>query len=423
MISRIRNLCLILTLIFASCEQSDEYIDSTSTRSDAVEMDFSFSIQSLIINDVEHVPMSHTRADNDDEVAISNWYRVLILKKIDSKWILDQILGNKLEPEKDNTGLYPASFATSLMNFTAILRPGEYQMTIFTGAKSMNWNNTQLVAGNILQDLNIEGSQPAYACTYRIIDGSYLNAGSRGLEEEIFSGTKRFIVEKTEDLHSKWKIVVFDSESEELEESEVENLHIPLERRVSKLRILLRNELDPGVTQTFFPDYESGNGISADIRIDGDQQFCYGLDIFGNPCYDANITIKNLKCGVFTWKGYQVGSDNKEHLVPMRTGSRQLSAFYFMEPGVDLSVIISDVSVTVEPTMPKFVYRQDVPPIVLKNNYITGIGFKPEGTTSYEQDEYGNNITCLGLKLITTDGINPEDLSGIFPYNHEYRPN
>ena len=208
---------------------------------------------------------------------------------------------------------------------------------------------------------------------------------------------KHFIVEKTNDLHS---------------ESLVEENSIKLNRRVAKMRILLKKE--PQGSEDFYQDLNDGIGISAHLQAEAGHEFCYGLDVCGEPCYGES-TIAYMKYGAFTWPRYQAASDGNEYMLAMRD-ARQFASYYFMDPKKDVPVTVSNVEVSGTQGLPIFECLDYIRTITLKYNHITGIAFKSNSNDSW------NGGMRLGMELITeSDGISPVDASEIFSNNHDYK--
>lgn len=371
-----------------------------------VPVKFSLSMN-RVVSSISHEPM--TRAEGDlPLVQISNQYSVLIIKDVEGRWILDKILEKKFDPnDRYNVNLLDVTDenADNLVQFETDLRPGSYRMTIFTGTKSMN------PVDNLKPGMWVEeNGVPQLAYKYRIIDQGYLNPGREGLQEEIFAGWEPFEVVKTTDLHS---------------ESLIQNVHVTLDRKVSKLRMFLKFE-ESASDFNFFNDYSLGVVARMNV-VEGSQPFPNGLDIWGDPYYE-NGGLTNMYYGTHCWKNTQEGSDGNLYLMGMKNSTRQFAVFYFSDPAYDISVEMLDVEITASTNVRvNYVYADpysgfeltgDPFYLTFKHNSQFGFVFSPGNDQWPDPEDSGTQLRNMTLE-VDSPGI-PTDRTDLFPYAQEY---
>jgi len=402
-----------MVLFLSSCQQDDEdFGNGIIDNSDEVPVKFSFSMGGGMDFATGYEPMRSaidTRDDSGDMIkaGISNTYKVVFVKKIGSRWILEKTLEIMIDPaDKFNEEVYDVTDSTAF-SFSTDLRPGEYKVTVFTGIASISWNN-DLKPGYVVNDENVPNYPVPYACIYRTVSDGYgfLNPGHKYLEEEMFAGTTDFTVKRTEDLHSS---------------SLISPIFLKLNRKVTKLRILL-HYLPSATDKNFFNSFE--NGITADVISTNNVTFPIGMDIWSNPYYGPNDTITRMKYGVFCWREPQLSSVTGEtYLMSMKKGgTKQHSLYYFSDPAKDIVASLANVEVTASSWVNiNFSYREPVPNILLKYNHINGVVFRPGDDTWVKIDKYGNNIDMISMDLEVDSNDKPINAASIFDNYYEYK--
>jgi len=420
----------LLGVLLTSCQKDD--LDQGSVipgSGDEVPVMVSFSMKNALQTSSEQVPMG-TRADETVKAVISNLIKVLIAKKVDGKLILEKVIEHRLDPsDRWNSNKYDVTESAVFDPISFELRPGDYRMTIITGAHNLTWNGTLepgKLVGYVDENENATFNTP-WACTYDIAS-MYLNIGWPQLGEEVFAGVSDFVVAKTDDLHSLPK----------------ENtVHVDLKRKVAKLRIALkmRTEEDPGSdarmddyperinittlpTQDFLLGFQ--NGITAELTpVDPNQEFYSGLDVWGNPhkdYYRNDEFRKKFMFGAFTWRITQTGSDNLEYLLGMIKTTSHCCGFIFMKEGEEMPIQIKNIKVTAYSGGPTYEHDGIVSGVVLKHNTITGIVMK-SGNIVWEIAHYqgGGTYNSVHKELVldTVDGepVKSESLFDSFQEN------
>jgi len=401
---------LVVVSVFLFSCQSDSFDDivTEKTASDAVSVKFSFALPEVMENQTEYVPMSNLlKSQNEDlyQIRISNNYKAIITKKIGSRWIIDQVLDLLID---DNTGEWSADWhsiknETTVDDFSVELRPGQYRITLITGSRSINWFK-DLKQGLIADDEDVSGFDVPMACVYRKIDNGYFHSGWDGLEEEIFSGCKDFVVEKTEDLHSSSNIVP---------------VSLTLNRMVTKVRVALNNT--PYETGSYNFPSSFNNSISARLVTDDPEGFPTGLNIWGKAHY--NLLTPELRYAVYTGND-EIENDGIKYLLPFKGTMRQFTTYFFGDPDKDFTATVLDVTVTFQQGNTTF-WTDDTFPLVMKNNYITGFILKPgnHSETRYVEQPGGGTATYTYREVLVEyeNGNTPKNSADLFDYNIEYR--
>lgn len=402
---------LLTTTAFLFSCQNDQFDDNLAGApdEDAVEIRFSMSLDGGMENETEYFPMGQSlRAQDEDlySIIISNKFKAIISKKIDSYWIVDQVLDLQIDKSVSEWAvvMHNVKNETDITDFSVSLRPGEYKITLITGSNSINWS-ANLKQGLIVADEDNAAFEAPMACSYRKISSSYLHAGWDGLEEEIFSGCESFVVEKTEDLHSA---------------SGITPLSLKLKRMVTKVRVLLDNTTDSGSPYEFA---NANNAISAHMTTTDAQGFPGGLDIWGNAYYNPQEVTSELRYATFTGNS-SLEADNVPYYVPIRRGVRQFTTFFFSDPDKDIPMTISNVNITYEQTAPTY-WTDDEFPLTLKNNHIIGfvLGLGNRVEQKQETSEGGgvSTKTYFLVEVKYESGNTPKSPADVFDYNIEYR--
>lgn len=401
MIQRFIILLMTCALLLSCQNEEEDMIDVPA--GDEVAVQFSFGLPGAMETDTEYVPMNKSSKANTDiyPIVISNDYRALIVKKIGNRWVLDKMLKLQITPYTGwNSPKHEIRDGVKVAGFTTDLRPGEYRMTIITGGNSVTWNEDILKPGLVVEEGN---NKIPMLCHYMTISSGYQCPGEFGLGEEIFALRHEFEVKKTEDLHTG---------------SNIQPIHLKLERKVAKFRIMLYNETVNGIS--FNSTSYGSNAIGAILEAAADTPFPYGLNIWGEPYY-RDTPVTQVAYGVFTTNNFIMSeeSGNLGYFVPKRDLT-QFNAFIFSDPAQNIPVALSYISHTFQSGQPTYKYRGNPINKIIKQNYIDGLIFQPDGTDWKEQTYPGQWDPFYGMELIY-DGTEPKNPVGIFDNNIEYR--
>lgn len=416
----------LASFLLLSCSQDERLDYVPDGNPDMVSAVFQLSMNQGLETGSGYEPMtkSFSGIDEGTKVIISNAYRAYIVKEVGTKWIVDKILTIKIntKDEWDLNG-HEVKNNTVFHSFSTDLRPGNYKMTVFTGEKAVNWNDSNVKVGTIVEDSNDSSIKAPWVCTYKPVgSGGYIFEGHRSLQEEIFTNTIPFVIEKTEDLHSAAKPSIFP---------------VSLHRMVSKFRILLKCE-DGSSKTNFHP--EQPNSITANLKTRNGKTFCTGLDIWGQPYYKNPLYgikagegeyLTDLKFIVNCWQSPQapiLADNGSGYIMGMKEGARQYAPFYFSDPNnKEIPVTVSEVEVLGSSDFRlRYVYAypatgayDDGVDLVLKHNSIHGIVFSP--SSFVWDDPRGNSYECQAMILETNGDGTPVDARTVFDDFYEYR--
>jgi len=397
--------------VITSCQNEDNIKEIDPIVEEAtVPVNFSVGFKELIDNSTNYEPFTRAEGDNLPLTKILNDYTVFIIKDVDGRWIMDKKLDKKIKQGYDTHITITPENVNNVIQFETDLRPGTYRMVIFTGVRGLG-KHGDLAPGMWVEDDN---GKPKMAFTYAYQTPDYMNSGKRYIQEEVFAGWEPFKVEKTEDLHS---------------DPLMENVHLTLERKVTKLRILLKYEKSEGGLN-FFNQYT--NGVIAQMNTTtGSHAFVDGLDIWGDPYY-SDQPLTEMHYGAFYWNEPQTGSDGNQYLMPMKQDMRQHSIFYFSDPDHEVNVKVTNVEVSASSNLGiNFVYACEEAEsgidtgdpfyITLKHNTVLGIMFMPGNNIWLDpRDSDNSNQVCDMFLDLQAPGI-PKDNTGLFPLPYEFK--
>lgn len=362
----------MLVLLFLACQQ-DPYGESDEILSEGeenVRVSFTISLASGMKLDSEIVPMNSSQTGEDTVFTrISNEYKAIVVKKIDTRWIIDRIVSS-------NLGIGSAWSEIQLKRGSVFkslqleLRPGTYRLILFLNPDSGIWNEA-LKSGMVVE--NEEGTiAPPQVLKYRIGDSGYPNAGLRMLNRELFAGSADFVVKKNNQLN----------------QDPYKNVHsIQASRKVACFRIVLKE--NPEAHQ-FGPTEQRFTAIFT--AADG-KYFPDGLDIWGNAWYDKTNPCRSM--GVCMICRYPRG--RTDYLVSSWTGVTVFSPYYIVEDrNEDLPYTISDIDIHGQSGEPYQIFKCPqgyTTSRVFKTSYIDGIVLRP--TTEIFKDETTNTGVYL----------------------------
>lgn len=379
---------LILSAIFmAGCTKTEEI----RPDGDPMPVTFNLGTELGIDQNIELRPV--TRAAQT-VAKLDNAYRVLILKKIDSRWILHRIEDGLLDTSKDqgkelkvSEGFVPDPYRTELT-------PGRYRIVTIINPDGAKWNEV-LHLGSIVADENDPQKTTPPAITYRIeMSERYVNYGERYLSGEIFVGTADFTVSK----------------SGTIGQSPDRQISVACQRRVARFRILLKNKENNGINNAV----NTENYVRTLFTAKENKVFCDGIDAMGNPYYNKATPTYAMKVNVTCNGNLYESSVNGENYMMINWHSNVPSYFWFTDPAVDVPFDLKLESITEQAGGPlRFCNEQY--PLILKNNAITGIVYEADGTY-YEQ----NDIVHFGLRQSCDGAGQPEDPALLFDPFYEW---
>ncbi len=261
----------LLAFLMAGCQhEKAEIVPRTPDRENGDKVPVTFSMQMAgLETGTEIVPMGvSTRAADTVYTKISPFYTCILLKKADTRWIVDTVINNKLTSEGYN-GIEIKKNNKTIGELRLELRPGTYHMTLYFNLNDSKWN-PDLKPGTVVKD--DAGTVPVpYACQYSYQTNMSFygyNYGRRTLYREPFIGTSDFTVEKTSDLHTG---------------SPNMRLTVSLRRKATRFRFLLKDQPSPEKSLTF--DMNTEHTIKATLIAVPGQKFPEGIDVWGDAYY------------------------------------------------------------------------------------------------------------------------------------------
>lgn len=378
---------LLSALSMAGCTKTEEI----RPDGDLVPVTFNLGTELGIDQNIEVRPV--TRAVQT-VAKLDNAYRVLILKKIDSRWILHRIEDGLLDTSKDqgkelkvSEGFVPDPYRTELT-------PGRYRIVTIINPDGAKWNEV-LHLGAVVADENDPQKTTPPALTYRIETADrYVNFGERYLGGEIFVGTADFTVSK----------------SGTIGQSPDRQITVTCQRRVARFRILLKNKVVNDINNAI----NTENYVRTLFTAKENKVFCDGIDAMGNPYYNKATPTYAMKVNVTCNGNLYESPVNGENYMMINWHSNVPSYFWFTDPDVEVPFDLKLESITEQSPGPiRFCNEQY--PLTLKNNAVTGIVYEADGTF-YEQ----NGIWHFGLRQSCDDTGQPEDPALLFDPFYEW---
>lgn len=383
----------IIALVFMACQQDKWEMDESLSvqKEEMIPVTFNISLASGMKLDSEIVPMNITRAEGDTVLShLSNAYKAIVVKKIDTRWIIDRIVSSTL--------MEGSPWSEILLKRTDILeplqlelRPGKYRLVIFLNASSGKWNQT-LKPGMVVEDEKGTVERPQ-VMEYFIGGVEYPNRDLRTLSREIFTGYVDFSVQKTDHFNA----------------DPYENLHsVQVTRKVGCFRIILKE--NPGERK--YGDTEQSFRATF-VAADG-MYFPDGLDIWGNAWYDKTNLCRSIDVCMIS--RYPAG--RTDYLVSSWVGVTVFSPYYFADDRTEgLPYTVRNIRITGQSGVPYQVFRfkdDYVASRILRASYIDGIVLQPTDET------YADEETQTGVCLVEVNE-DPAKLFGPFmEWNNKY---
>lgn len=304
-----------------------------------------------ILQGSETEPM--TRAQNLVRTILVNRYHVVIIKKSDTKWIIDTLIMGKIDPSI-NDKYQPAKLnvydTSSLPVIRLDLRPGTYKAGFFLNANDQDWNPL-LKPGYVVaeqDEIKPEDNLPV-AYTYKIQNTpGFQNYGCIQLSFEPFAGWTSFTIGKNDTLR----------QNKRLPEQ-----NLTLHRRATRLRYVL---IDTAVNATLngqgFPPLEittTAYYLKADLKVPKTTPFCQGLNILGGGYYPRDTVCTSLTIYISTTGYYFVSPLNgkKYHLATPANSTYCTNCILMDENYPEgLNCDIANIVISSQPGKPIFYY-------------------------------------------------------------------
>ena len=293
-----------------------------------------------------------------------NTARLLILKKADTRWIVDTTQTVLLDAQSGPWAELKISGDLPPCPFNLELRPGDYRIVAVINWGSADWNN-DLIPGKVVSDEADGSLRTPPLLTYTI--------------------SADFPVPKSGDLHS----------------AGVPPVTLRAERRVAKFRVLLKDKPSPV------------NGFSFDMTAHTVQMlltsktepFAEGIDALGGMYY-GDPALYELPCCMSTMGDFH--SSGTERYQMCQTNSTVFSPFVFADPASELPIGIVDIDIS--GASGGYTYKTDQTfARTLAASKISGIVFE---TT----DTYDDSSSQIRIDVVeaTDDAGNPENAAALF---------
>lgn len=372
-------------LLATGCSEDSETTALQSRPGDAVTV--RFGMRARIETDYNVRPMAVLAT------TYTNWinkhYQAVVIRKIDSRWILDDIVDVSFPG--DGSVIYPTGNDLPQNDFSLELRPGDYRIVVVINSSALSWNKS-LKPGTLVADSSDAGFVTPPLATYKVSSHPF-NSGYRQLSREIFVAVSDFAVPKQDDLHAQ----------------PMQPIELTAERRVGKFRLLLKNKV---VNKIGFETTQHQAFMT--LRSEG-HPFVQGIDALGGSYYGTPEVYEmewtfNLE-GIFHSAAPNPDPNPYPYQI-MQTNATVFSPYLLADPSVeklDIEIALEHVSGSsggydyiVNGTFPR----------TLSTSRMFGIVLQPDGRT------LGNTSQTLvgAVEAVNEKGVKEDAVSLFDPY-------
>lgn len=305
---------MALTLLLGGCSEETTSVLPAPEAEPAVGVRFGLELP--LETDTSLRPMTRATAYTN---YIENDCRLLILKRIDTRWVVDTVKTVKLDPQKGDeelklTGGLPAC------PFALEMRPGDYRAVAVLNWQAAHWNDA-LIHGTVVADESDASLRAPALVTYKI-STHFMNNGYRQLNREVFVAAADFTVPKSGDLHS----------------SGMKPVTLRAERRVGKFRILLKDK-DSAIGL----NYETTQHTFRGIFTSRGKAFPEGIDALGGM-YRSEQGLYELPWCMCINGGFHYWG-TEAYQFPQTNGT-VFSPFVFADPEAEIPFEVSKTSIS-----------------------------------------------------------------------------
>lgn len=307
-----------------------------------------FRLEADVDSDSSLEPM--TRATNYTQF-MSNECRMLVLKRNGQQWIVDTLRRAAFDASMSFYSQLELTGGLPSNTFRMELRPGDYRIVAVLNALSTQWNNA-LVPGTVVADE--ANPRPVPPLLQYIVSTHEANTGYRMLNREIFVAVTDFSVPKSDDLHGQ----------------SMPRVTLEAQRRVAKLRLLLKNRVSPVNGLNFIATAYKFHIV---LRTK-DHPFPLGIDALGDTFYGEQPLYELPWC-LSTLGGFHLADNGASYLVCHRY-STVFSPFLLADPHVaELPVEVGNITVDGQGGGDTY-FSDGVYPLMLAPDRISGIVFQ-----------------------------------------------
>lgn len=377
---------LFVSVLFLSGGCSDlEPVVPTETTERAVGVGFRLE---AVDTDTSLQPM--TRARTSYKEYFYNMARVLILKKSDTRWIVDGTHTIQLDANSAMWDELKITDALPPCSFGLELRPGDYRLVAVLNPRSATWNE-ELIPGKVVADASDASLRTPPLLTYAIAT-HFMNNGYRMLNREIFVAVADFTVPKSSDLQS----------------APMPAVPLRAQRRVGKFRVLLKDQRSP--VENFSFDLTAHKVTM--VFKSKEKPFAEGIDALGGMYY-SDAGLYELPWCLSTAGEFHQSGESPYQLC--QTNSTVFSPFLFADPEAgDLSFEVSDIKIA--GSSEGYLYKTDeVFTRTLAASKITGIVFRTTDTYGVESSR-----PLIDVVEATDQDGKPESAATLFDPFYEW---
>lgn len=375
------HIVLIAALLWGCT--SPEGPQAKPPHGDGIAVEFSIEAPTDIETDWEQQPMTRVTSYKSK---ISNTLRYVLLKKDDTRWIVDQT--GTLVLDKNVSWLGEIYITDGLPPHTLSLemRPGEYRIVAVINPMTGKWHD--ITPGTVAAD----ESDPSFITpplqTY-LVSEHERNPGYLVIYREVCVAVHDFEVPKTEDLHS----------------DGMPPIKLHARRRVGKFRFLLKDQSSPVNGFTF----NSTPHTAHFLFTPQGRPFPNGIDAMGNMYYDPEKPLNELEWCMYTSATFYPSGGNNYQIC--QTNASVFAPFLFADPEAgELDFTLSDIQISGASGSGGFSYRcADTFERALAVDKTAGIVFRT--TDTFDGDYYHPTVDIV--EAVDENG-QPENAAGLF---------
>lgn len=309
---------LLITLAVLSGGCTDDQIAVQPAPESGTTVSVPFSLEARVDTDTSLEPM--TRATAYKEWLYNNC-RVLILKREDTRWIVDATVTVLLDPNygmwkelKLSDNLPPSAFRFEL-------RPGDYRFVAVINWQAATWN-AELVPGKVVAD-DADAALRTPPLIQYTVSTHPSNSGFRMLNREVFVAVAEVTVPKSEDLHG----------------SGLPPVTLQAERRVAKFRPLLKKLPSPEYGFVF----DDTQHYARLLFTSHTRPLPEGIDALGGM-YTSDPGLYELPWYMTFYGNFHAAESGNYQMC--QTNATVFSPFLFADPKEELPVTVKVVALT-----------------------------------------------------------------------------
>lgn len=372
--------CVLTLLLSGGCARADRTERPSPGGEQTVEV--RFRMETALATDTSLEPMTRTETYTN---WIANKFRMLVLKKVDTRWVVDGSPTFLIRPDSSESTELMLTDRSIASDFSMEMRPGEYRIVAVTNPRRCVWNEA-LKPGTVVADES-DSSRPVPPLVTYLTSTHFMNYGYWMLNREIFVGVAEFTVPKSDELHA----------------SGMSPVGIRMERRVAKFRIMLKDKPSPVKNHPF---ENKDHLVTMHFVTQGNDRLAEGVGALGDMYYSPE-GLTDLPWRLSTTSSFHPYGGERYQVC--MNNSTVFSPFLFADPKVEELPVVID-RITIIGGSGGYAYRsEDTFSRILTAGKITGIVFQPNDTY------YGfNSQTEVGIDEATDADGKPEDPATLF---------